>query len=82
MLILLRVPAYISFWNLLWKVIKAMKMGLFKKTKRGEVVPEKVPAMHFTVYVGDERRRFVLNTKMLNNIEFWFLLHMAAEDRV
>ena len=57
-----------------------MKMGIFKQTKQGEVVPKKAPSGHFIVYVGDEHRRFVLNTKMLNNIEFQFLLDMAVDE--
>ncbi|KAG0488442.1 hypothetical protein HPP92_007009 [Vanilla planifolia] len=53
--------------------------SLGRKESGGEL-PVDVPKGHFVVYVGENRRRFILPISLLSSPEFKSLLRLAEEE--
>ncbi|XP_071722720.1 protein SMALL AUXIN UP-REGULATED RNA 16-like [Rutidosis leptorrhynchoides] len=56
----------------------------FGKTKNSSDssgrLPDDVPKGHFAIYIGDNRRRFIVPISWLGHPEFQYLLHRAEEE--
>ncbi|KZV33136.1 hypothetical protein F511_18152 [Dorcoceras hygrometricum] len=59
-------------------VVKQILQRWSKNDKR--LPPSDVPKGHFAVYVGDNRKRYVVPISYLSNPEFQMLLQSAEEE--